>query len=89
MPATNAFIRFIGFIKGFLYEIVGFDTANFALTTRRKMEHMLMLVTIGDLLGIPIMPSYYSIRFLPYFVSQISAWKKSMLRERDFIDSLF
>ena len=40
------------------------------------------------LLGIPILPPYYSLRILPYVVPQISTWKRRMLRERDLTDAL-
>ena len=32
------------------------------------MEHLFILITMGDLLGIPILPPYYSLRLLPYVV---------------------
>jgi hypothetical protein len=40
----------------------------------------------GDLLGIPILPPYYSLRLLPFVVPNINRWKYSMLRERDLVD---
>jgi hypothetical protein len=45
-------------------------------------------MTMGDLLGIPILPPYYSLRLLPYVTPQISGWKRRMLRERDVTDVL-
>jgi hypothetical protein len=53
------------------------------------MEHLFILITMGDLLGIPILPPYYSLRLLPYVVPQISTWKRRMLRERDVSDAMF
>lgn len=46
-----------------------------------------MLITIGDLIGLPILPPYYSLRLLPYLVPNISTWKRQLLRERDFTDA--
>ncbi|MBN1876982.1 MAG: hypothetical protein JXA33_22360 [Anaerolineae bacterium] len=75
-------------VKEFLYGMAGHDMTRFALKTRGSMEHLFILITMGDLLGIPILPPYYSLRLLPYVVPQISTWKRRMLRERDLTDAL-
>jgi hypothetical protein len=74
--------------KEFLYGMAGHDMTRFALKTRGSMEHLFILITMGDLLGIPILPPYYSLRLLPYVVPQISTWKRRMLREKDLTDAL-
>ncbi len=78
---------FDGF-KSVLYGMAGHDMTRFALKTRGSMEHLFILITMGDLLGIPILPPYYSLRLLPYVVPQISTWKRRMLREKDLTDAL-
>ncbi len=77
----------LGF-RDFLYGMAGHDMTRFALKTRGSMEHLFILITMGDLLGVPILPPYYSLRLLPYVVPQISTWKRRMLRERDLTDAL-
>jgi hypothetical protein len=72
----------------FIYGMAGHDMTRFALKTRGSMEHLFILITMGDLLGVPILPPYYSLRLLPYVVPQISTWKRRMLRERDLTDAL-
>ncbi len=74
--------------KATLYGMAGHDMTRYALKTRGSMEHLFILITMGDLLGIPILPPYYSLRLLPYVVPQISTWKRRMLRERDLTDAL-
>jgi hypothetical protein len=71
-----------------IYGMAGHDMTRFALKTRGSMEHLFILITMGDLLGVPILPPYYSLRLLPYVVPQISTWKRRMLRERDLTDAL-
>ncbi len=81
-----------GLLDGFksvLYGMAGHDMARYALKTRGSMEHLFILITMGDLLGIPILPPYYSLRLLPYVVPQISTWKRRMLREKDASDAMF
>jgi len=80
--------RFGKAAKGFLYGMAGHDMTRFALKTRGSMEHLFILITMGDLLGVPILPPYYSLRLLPYVVPQISTWKRRMLREKDLTDAL-
>jgi len=75
-------------LKSVLYGMAGHDMARFALKTRGSMEHLFILITMGDLLGVPILPPYYSLRLLPYVVPQIATWKRRMLRERDLTDAL-
>ncbi len=53
---------------------------------RSQLEHMFILVVFGDLLGVPVLPPYYTLRLLPYVVPQLACWRRSMLRERDFTD---
>ena len=84
----GALKRFGRAAKGFLYGMAGHDMTRFALKTRGSMEHLFILITMGDLLGVPILPPYYSLRLLPYVVPQISTWKRRMLREKDLTDAL-
>ncbi len=75
-------------VKEFVYGVAAHDSARFALKTRASMEHLFILITMGDMLGVPILPPYYSLRLLPYVVPQISTWKRRMLREKDLTDAL-
>lgn len=75
-------------IKEFVYGVAAHDSARFALKTRAGMEHLFMLITVGDMLGVPVLPPYYSLRLLPYVVPRISTWKRRMLKEKDLTDAL-
>ena len=48
-----------------------------------------VLISFGDLLGVPILPPYYSLRLLPFVVPLINNWRRRMLRERDVMDAMF
>lgn len=80
--------RFLKGLKQFIYGMAAHDSARFALKTRASMEHLFILVTMGDMLGVPLLPPYYSLRLLPYVVPQIATWKRRMLREKDLTDAL-
>lgn len=76
-------------IRETVYGMAAHDMSRAALRTRASMEHLFILITMGDLLGIPILPPYYSLRLMPYVVPQIATWKRRMLREKDVADAMF
>jgi hypothetical protein len=73
-------------VRDFLYGMMGMEMANHALEMRASLESMFMLGTVGDMLGIPILPPYYSLRLLPFVLPQIETWKRRVMREREFTD---
>jgi hypothetical protein len=44
------------------------------------------LFVFGDLVGLPLLPPYYSMRLLPYIIPSLETWKRSVLREKDLTD---
>jgi hypothetical protein len=80
---------FLGKLREVTYGMAAHDMTRHAMRTRASMEHLFILITMGDLLGVPILPPYYSLRLLPYVVPQISTWKRRMLREKDVTDAIF
>jgi len=78
----------LGVFRDIVYGMSSHEMARDAVRTRASMEPLFILVTIGDLLGIPILPPYYALRLLPYVTPQIASWKRRMLRERDVTDVL-
>jgi hypothetical protein len=73
-------------IREFLYGMFGMEIAEHAMEMRASLESIFMLGTVGDMLGVPVLPPYYSLRLLPYLVPHISTWKRRVLREREFSD---
>lgn len=53
---------------------------------RGHLEQLFMLVVFGDLVGLPLLPPYYSMRLLPHILPTVNAWKRSILREKDITD---
>jgi hypothetical protein len=76
-------------VQGVMYGMAAHDMSRYALRTRASMEHLFILITMGDLIGVPILPPYYSLRLLPYVVPNIATWKRRMLREKDISDAMF
>jgi len=76
-------------VKGIFYGMSSHGMVRYMLKTRMYLEHLLMLITIGDMLGIPILPPYYSLKLLPYMVPNIKTWKRRLFKERDITDMLY
>jgi hypothetical protein len=72
-----------------IYGMAIHDQARTLARQRGSLEHLFVLISFGDLLGVPILPPYYSLRLLPFIVPEINNWKRRMMRERDLIDSMF
>lgn len=76
-------------LKGVLYGMASHGQVTGALRTRMYLEHLFMFMTLGDMLGVPVLPPYYSLRLLPYAVPNIKSWKRRVFRERDFTDAIY
>jgi hypothetical protein len=81
--------KVVEFLRDFTYGMATHGMTRQALKTRSSMEHLFILITMGDMLGVPVLPPYYSLRLLPYVVPQITTWKRRMLREKDLMDSMY
>jgi hypothetical protein len=73
-------------VSEILYGMTTFDWVRDVRRERGEIERLFVLVTFGDIIGIPILPPYYTMRLLPYIVPTINRWKRSLLRERDWTD---
>jgi hypothetical protein len=69
-------------LREFLYGMFGYEFAHHAIAERAALESLFILVTLGDLIGVPVLPPYYSLRILPYVVPNVAAWKRRVLREK-------
>jgi hypothetical protein len=89
----NWLTHLLGKLKHFpkvLREIMyGMTVHEMDLELRRErgsLDHLFMLVVFGDLVGLPLLPPYYSMRLLPYIIPSLETWKRSLLREKDLTD---
>jgi len=77
---------FLAALREFAYGMSGYEFARHAIETRAALENVFLLTLAGDMIGVPVIPPYYSLRLLPYVVPDIATWKRRVLRERDFSD---
>jgi hypothetical protein len=50
------------------------------------LEDLFLLMVCGDLVGLPVLPPYYTLRLLPYVFPVTQKWKRRILREKDLTD---
>ena len=72
--------------REFAYGMLGYEFSQHAREMRNSLETVFMVTTHGDMIGLPIIPPYYSLRLLPYVAPEIETWKKRVLREREFTE---
>jgi len=53
---------------------------------RGHLDNLFMLVIFGDMIGLPLLPPYYSLRLLPHIIPSLNTWKRRVLREKDVTD---
>jgi hypothetical protein len=73
-------------IREFIYGMYAFEFEKQAVEMRAELESVFMLITMGDMLGVPVIPPIYALRVLPYVVPHIATWKRRVMREREISD---
>ncbi len=73
-------------IREFFYGLYAYEFERQAVEMRGELESAFLFITLGDMLGVPVIPPIYSLRVVPYVVPQIAQWKRRVLRERDLSD---
>jgi hypothetical protein len=53
---------------------------------RGHLDNLFMLVIFGDMIGLPLLPPYYSLRLLPHIIPSLKTWRRRVLREKDVTD---
>ena len=83
---TSRWKRSLKVLREILYGLTVHEMDLELRKERGSLDHLFMLVVFGDLVGLPLLPPYYSMRLLPYIISSIEKWKRSLLREKDLTD---
>jgi len=74
--------------RDLLYGVALHDWVRELQKERGSLERLFVLAVFGDLLGVPVMSPYYTLRLLPYVVPSIPDWRRCLLREKDLTDML-
>jgi hypothetical protein len=78
--------RFRDALRDIFFGMSGYEFVRHAIEERAALESLFMVVTVGDMVGLPVLPPYYSLRLLPFVVPEVETWKRRVLREREFTE---
>lgn len=73
-------------LRQIIYGMTVYDWVRELQKERGQVERLFTLIVFGELLGIPILPPYYTLRLIPYVIPALETWRRSMLRERDLTE---
>jgi hypothetical protein len=85
-PLSERWRTFRRAFRQFFYGMTLHELTVETRHARGELDQLFMLIVFGDLIGIPILPPYYSLRLLPYILPTVQRWKRSVLREKDITD---
>lgn len=63
-----------------------YDLMNGVYSEKSRVDNLVMISLYGKLIGFPHLFNYYHLKLLPYYVRRLDAWKRKVLREKDFLD---
>lgn len=77
------FLRRIGrAVLDFCYHSSAFGVSREWMRQRAELEAVLMILIVGDDLGVPIFPSFAACRLWPYLLPRMTVWKRALLRPK-------
>ena len=83
---TDKLKQAIQVLREVFYGMTVYDWVHELEKARNEKNRLFTMIVFGDLLGVPILPPYYTLRLIPFMVPNLETWQRSMLRERDFTD---
>lgn len=82
----NRLSRIMKNLRDFFFGATAFEIQQTVRQEKLARLDLILLLSFGDLLGIPVFPPYYSLRLLPYFHPALDSWKRRMLKEKDLTE---
>lgn len=75
-------------IKLFLKATFDMEDRSTALIRKQAMDELdnFMLLCYGDLLGLPIPTSYYTLEILPYIAEDLEGWERRILNRKSVVN---
>lgn len=72
------------FLKG-AFDMEDKSTARIRKEAMDELDNF-MLLCYGDLLGLPIPTSYYTLEILPYIAEDLEGWEKRILNRQSIVN---
>ncbi len=75
-------------LKDFFFGFAVLPHLRTVVKMRFEEDMFMMTLTIGDMIGLPIMPPVYKLSLLPYWLPLIRRWKKELLGEKGALEKI-
>jgi len=75
-------------VKDFLYGLFLHGMVLRVYEQKAELEDVFVLFSVGETIGVPVCPGFYSLRLVPYYARRFPHWKKKTLKPRDLLDIL-
>ena len=75
-------------IKDFIYGFLLHGMASEVYERKIDLEDVCTLLFLGEIIGVPVFPGFYSLRLVPYYIPRFVRWKRKTLKPKDLLDIL-
>ncbi|MCS6784429.1 MAG: hypothetical protein N3H84_03615 [Candidatus Caldarchaeum sp.] len=75
-------------LKDFFFGALLLSLYQNVVRFKRKYDDIFFSLVMGEFLGIPLLGNYFTIRLIPYFLPELEAAKKRLLRDVDILELL-
>jgi hypothetical protein len=72
----------------FLFGATTFELYRELKVISRRYNDAIYLVVLGEILGVPFLSNYYSLRLLPYILTDLGRFKREAMKERELLEEL-
>ncbi len=75
-------------LRDFIFGATTFELYRELKVMSRRYNDAIYLIMLGEILGIPFLSNYYSLRLLPYVLTDLDRFKREAMRERELLEEL-
>lgn len=73
-------------VRNFLYGFLLHGMVSGVYGQKTQLEDIFILLILGETIGVPVFPGFYSLRLIPYYAKRFPRWKKKTLKPKDLLD---
>jgi hypothetical protein len=77
---------FLRSIRDFIYGFFLHGMASEVHERKGALEDVFTLLFLGETIGVPVFPGFYSLRLVPYCAARFPRWKEKILKPKDLLD---
>lgn len=75
-------------LKDFFFGALILNLYQNVMRLKRKYDDIFFSLVMGEFLGIPLLGNYFTLRLIPYFISELEAARQRLLRDLDVLELL-